>query len=166
MNNTLFRLGPYYLSNVKRPLIAALLVYFTTFYVSADELKPFTSDGCSLFPDSDMISSDDWCVCCFEHDVEYWRGGTEVERAAADLRLKVCVLEKTENVVLAEAMYQGVRFGGSPYFYNWYRWGYGWRPLRTYQALSSTESRLADGLLNQYYAKQKDKVCLVPSTNK
>ena len=36
-------------------------------------------------------------------------------------------------------MYEGVRFGGSPYFYNWYRWGYGWGYERGYGELSIEE---------------------------
>ena len=85
------------------------------------ELSDFTSDGCSLFPDSSLINSDDWCVCCLEHDIAYWKGGTEAERLAADQALRDCVIEKTGNKQLAEAMYVGVRMGGSPYFQTWYR---------------------------------------------
>ena len=89
-------------------------------------LKPFTSDGCSLFPDSSLISENDWCSCCFEHDIAYWKGGTDEERKIADEILRDCVAGKTGNATLANAMHDGVRLGGSPYFYNWYRWGYGW----------------------------------------
>ena len=39
-------------------------------------LSAFSSDGCSLFPDRSLITAADWCSCCFEHDVAYWRGGT------------------------------------------------------------------------------------------
>ena len=47
-------------------------------------------------------------------------------------------------------MYEGVRFGGSPYFYNWYRWGYGWGFERTYQALTTEETALADLMMQEY----------------
>lgn len=93
-------------------------------------LGPFTSDGCSLFPDRSLISRADWCSCCFEHDVAYWRGGTQAEREAADLVLRECIDAKTGNETLASVMYEGVRFGGSPYFYNWYRLGI-WLELRS-----------------------------------
>jgi hypothetical protein len=114
------------------------------------ELKPFTSDGCSLFPDASLINDQDWCSCCFEHDLAYWRGGTVREREVADAKLRDCVSEKTNNNVLAALMHEGVKLGGSPYFYNWYRWGYGWNYDRKYQELSETETVLADKL-EQYY---------------
>ena len=115
-------------------------------------LSDFSSDGCSLFPDRSLINADDWCDCCFEHDIAYWKGGTEEERLAADIALRECILEKTGNTELAELMYEGVRFGGSPYFYNWYRWGYGWSYERKYQALTPEEQAMAEEKLNQYFA--------------
>ena len=124
------------------------------------ELQSFASDGCSLFPDQSLITSEDWCSCCFEHDLAYWRGGTFEQRKTADLRLKKCVFDKTNNEVLANLMYEGVRFGGSPYFYNWYRWGYGWDYDRKYQALTIDEVSLADDLLKEYYANKRQNVCI------
>ena len=115
------------------------------------ELRPFSSDGCSLFPDKALIIKEDWCECCFEHDLKYWRGGTEEERSLADLELKQCILEKTGDENLAKLMYQGVRFGGSPYFYNWYRWGYGWGYDRKYKALNEAELEMVSRRLNEYY---------------
>lgn len=114
------------------------------------ELAPFTSEGCSLFPGSSSISQQDWCACCVEHDKTYWRGGTEAEREAADVALRDCVLQRTKNTTLANVMYEGVRFGGSPYFYNWYRWGYGWGFERTYQALTTEETALAHLMMQEY----------------
>ena len=122
-------------------------------------LSPFSSDGCSLFPDSSLISKDDWCSCCFEHDLDYWRGGTYQERKAADARLRDCVLQRTNNKALAKLMYEGVRVGGSPYFYNWYRWGYGWGYDRKYQALTAEEHEYADKLVKQYFSTTKLPVC-------
>ncbi len=90
------------------------------------KLKPFSSDGCSLFPDKDYQNNKSWCQCCVVHDEAYWKGGTDSEREAADKALKACVLEKTGDANLAELMYVGTRAGGSQYFPNWYRWGYGW----------------------------------------
>ena len=119
-------------------------------------LRDFTSDGCSLFPDHSIINGDDWCECCLEHDIAYWQGGTEAQRLAADQKLRNCILEKTGNQALAETMYQGVRLGGSPYFYNWYRWSYGWSYERKYQALSLTEQRLVSDKLVEYF-KQASK---------
>ena len=64
--------------------------------------------------DSSLINSDDWCACCVQHDMAYWKGGTESERLAADEALRDCVIETTGNHELAEAMFLGVRFGGVP----------------------------------------------------
>ncbi len=114
-------------------------------------LRPFASDGCSLFPDESWLTGADWCACCFEHDIAYWRGGTAAEREAADLALRECVAARTGDENLAAAMHAGVRAGGSPYFYNWYRWGYGWGYERKYAPLTPVERDRADVLLEQYY---------------
>ena len=126
-----------------------------------NELAPFTSDGCSLFPDAAAITSQDWCSCCFEHDQAYWRGGTEAEREAADVALRECVAEKTGNDALANLMYDGVRIGGSPYFYTWYRWGYGWGYERQYQSLTREETAMADLLMADFLATSPTGVCAI-----
>lgn len=92
-----------------------------------------------MFLDKSLINDDDWCRCCYEHDLAYWRGGTEKQREEADQQLRDCVYEVTGNAEFADFMYEGVRFGGSPYFYNWYRWGYGWGYERGYGELSIEE---------------------------
>lgn len=122
-------------------------------------ISDFSSDGCSLFPDRSLINNDDWCGCCFAHDIAYWKGGTEEERLAADIALRDCVLEKTGNEDLAAIMFEGVRFGGSPYFYNWYRWGYGWNYQRKYKALSEKEQKRVDEKLAAYYAGRPAHPC-------
>lgn len=123
------------------------------------ELRAFSSDGCSLFPDSSLISESDWCSCCFEHDLAYWRGGTAAERERADSVLRDCVAGKTGNEALGSMMYEGVRLGGSPYFYSWYRWGYGWGYERKYQALSPAEVETADNLVKKYFATNEVAAC-------
>ena len=140
-----------------------LFSYFCLLLATAcsteEGISPFSSDGCSLFPNSSLISEDDWCECCFQHDLSYWRGGSEQERLVADQRLKQCVFEATHDHVLADIMFQGVRFGGSPYFYNWYRWGYGWRYERKYSPLSQEENKQADLQLAKYYSSVLDPTC-------
>lgn len=123
------------------------------------KLKPFESDGCTLFPDRTLISKKDWCSCCFNHDLAYWRGGTKEERAEADSALRQCIFDKTNNNVLANFMYEGVRVGGSPYFYNWYRWGYGWDFERKYQPLTTEEADLADKLAQAYLQSEQPNIC-------
>lgn len=115
------------------------------------EIRDFSSDGCSLFPDRSLIHEEDWCKCCFEHDIAYWQGGTEEERLHADRTLRDCILQKTGNSELAEMMYRGVRFGGSPYFYNWYRWGYGWSHERKYEKLTKEEKQQIKIKLEKYF---------------
>lgn len=144
---------------MSRQLYRLVILFTLLFGCASDELRPFSSDGCSLFPDASLISSDDWCSCCFQHDLSYWRGGTSGERQTADQRLQACVLEKTGNRTLATVMYDGVRFGGSPYFYNWYRWGYGWSYDRKYQALTLEEKERADQLQAEYFAGNPKSVC-------
>lgn len=123
------------------------------------ELADFSSDGCSLFPDRSLIDAKDWCDCCFEHDIAYWQGGTIEQRLAADEQLRDCVLAKTDDPLLADAMYNGVRVGGSPYFYNWYRWGYGWNDRRKYQAHTLEEQRMITEKLVEYYMSNPVSPC-------
>lgn len=123
---------------------------------SDDSLTPFSSDGCSLFPDASLISNHDWCECCLEHDMAYWQGGTISQRQQADIKLKHCVLDRSDDPVLANVMYEGVRFGGSPYFYNWYRWGYGWPYERKYQVLTKKEQTQVTQYLNDYLESENE----------
>lgn len=136
-----------------------LVATVATACTTESELQAFSSDGCSLFPDSSLISEKDWCSCCFEHDLAYWRGGTAAEREQADVILKDCVAAKSENETLAIVMYEGVRIGGSPYFYNWYRWGYGWGYERKYQMLTPAEVKTADSLVENYFATNEVPAC-------
>ena len=136
-----------------------ILLMISTACSGDAELRPFASDGCSLFPDSSLLSESDWCSCCFEHDLQYWRGGTREEREASDRQLERCVLEKTGNNILAGLMYQGVRAGGSPYFYSWYRWGYGWSFERKYQSLTPQEHDIADDFVKKYFAENGESAC-------
>jgi hypothetical protein len=116
------------------------------------EIEAFTSDGCSLFPDRSLITGEDWCQCCFQHDLAYWQGGTAAQRQKADEALRNCIHKQTGDAKLAELMYSGVRFGGSPYFYNWYRWGYGWGYERKYAPLSEKEKAQVAKKLKRYWA--------------
>lgn len=117
--------------------VLAMLAYCATAW--ATDLKDFTSDGCSLFPDGTIGDRAKWCECCLRHDIAYWRGGTEHERKKADEALQACVLERTGDTALAETMYLGVRAGGHPVFPTWYRWAYGWPYGRGYKPLTELE---------------------------
>lgn len=142
-------------------LLTWITLIFTFRYAgnSARTLSNFNSDGCSMFPDQSVLTQEDWCECCFVHDLSYWKGGTKEERLRADEALRDCILEKTGNEELANLMFEGVRFGGSPYFYNWYRWGYGWSYDRKYQELTEAELQLVADKMRQYYETQPDSPC-------
>lgn len=125
----------------------------------AAELAPFTSDGCSLFPDGTLNNRTQWCGCCLDHDLAYWQGGTAAERSRADQALRDCVLARTQDPGLAETMYLGVRAGGHPAFPTWYRWGYGWPYGRGYQALSQTENQQVRQHLGHYAQEHPGGYC-------
>lgn len=114
----------------------------------AGQLEPFHTDGCSSFPDGPPAEPTRWRACCVEHDLAYWAGGSRQERLDADDELAVCV-EKVENKVLADAMWAGVRAGGSPYWFTEYRWAYGWPYTRGYQPLTPEEAELVKTTLQK-----------------
>ncbi|GIU53223.1 hypothetical protein [Shewanella sp. KT0246] len=119
-------------------LILISMLLLISFGVNANEIKPFTSDGCSVFPDGTFAQNELWLACCTAHDYDYWQGGTFKQRLESDKRLKQCVDAVGERYI-ANIMLVGVRLGGSPYFPTTYRWGYGWPYPRGYQALTSDE---------------------------
>lgn len=79
---------------------------------------PFTTDGCSVWPDRA------WGSCCIEHDVSYWCGGTTGQRKQADEDLRSCVRE-LQHPFNAQTMYLGVRFWAHRLWPFPWRWGYG-----------------------------------------
>lgn len=72
--------------------------------------NPFSTDGCTGFPEGTLKEPKLWAECCLEHDLRYWSGGTEAARDKGDLLLRDCVKEKGHPLI-AELMYFGVRFG-------------------------------------------------------
>ena len=133
------------MKNIIRTTLCMLL--FPTL-VKSQELAPFTSDGCSVFPDGNLQNQSLWINCCIQHDFAYWKGGTYSERLAADKKLEACVAELGQPEI-AEIMLMGVRMGGSPYFPVHYRWGYGWPYLRGYKSLSTEEKQQVKSKLQQ-----------------
>lgn len=129
----------------KRILLACLL--FSSIAGASDAIAPFTTDGCSLFPDGNPQHKSLWFQCCIQHDMAYWMGGTEPQRRQADLALEQCVADFGEPEI-ASLMLAGVRAGGTPYLPSSYRWGYGWPLQRGYQALSPEETSLVESRLN------------------
>ncbi|SMF28247.1 hypothetical protein SAMN02745866_01804 [Alteromonadaceae bacterium Bs31] len=125
---------------------SAIFLSFISAIACADTLKPFTTDGCSIFPDGSLEDNAKWMECCIRHDFAYWQGGSLLEREEADDELKSCVANLGEkNISLL--MHLGVRMGGSPLYPTWYRWGYGWSYMRGYEPLSKEEQAQIKGQL-------------------
>ncbi|MDH5711942.1 MAG: FAD-binding oxidoreductase [Gammaproteobacteria bacterium] len=118
-------------------------------FASGSELEPFTTDGCSSFPDGTPAQQSLWAECCIRHDLAYWKGGSYEERLDADRALEACVARVGEPAIAA-VMLAGVRVGGSPYFPTFYRWGYGWPFPRGYKVLSTEEQQQVKQHLAQF----------------
>ena len=111
-------------------------------------LKPFGTDGCSLWIDGTLEQPNLWHHCCVAHDLDYWKGGSEAQRKASDERIQACVKE-AQGSGMANYIYTNVRWGGSPYWMNNYRWGYGWDYFdgvwpRGYKVPTAEEQQLID----------------------
>ncbi|MCX5795989.1 MAG: hypothetical protein NTY77_10880 [Elusimicrobia bacterium] len=124
-------------------ILSLLLLLTLAGCASQPRLRPFTTDGCSLFPDGTSEHKDLWLDCCKKHDHKYWMGGTKAERLQADIELRNCVAGVGEPRT-AELMLQGVRAGGTPYLPTRFRWGYGWRYFRGYKPLTDKEKKLIE----------------------
>lgn len=140
-----------YHSLVKYLLLPVFCIGLTA---SAQDIKPFTTDGCSLFPDGLPKNKTLWQACCIQHDIQYWQGGSEQQRIESDKQLLNCV-KKTGQSKIALLMHRGVRAGGAPYWPVPYRWGYGWPYLRGYKPLTPQEKLSVQHALEQYRTKQK-----------
>jgi hypothetical protein len=123
---------------MKQLLAAAVAVLLSG--CAAGTLTPFTTDGCSAFPDGTPQDRGAWVNCCIRHDLAYWKGGTYDERQQADAALEQCVAAAGYRKT-GQAMRDGVRVGGSPYWPTPFRWGYGWGYPRGYGALTDDERR-------------------------
>lgn len=119
-------------------LILTIFLLILSLSSSAENIEPFTSDGCSAFPDGTFMENELWLSCCTAHDFAYWQGGTYDERLIADKELEHCVAQVGEPQIAA-LMLAGVRVGGSPYFPTTFRWGYGWPFPRLYKPLTEDE---------------------------
>ncbi len=130
-------------------LIALLLLVIAgVVFYSGDDIKPFTSDGCSGFPDGTLEHRDLWHKCCTAHDYAYWKGGSYEERLDADNELRSCVSSVGEEKI-AKLMLAGVRVGGSPFFPTTFRWGYGWSYPKLYGALTEEELEMIKNITDQ-----------------
>ena len=125
--------------SIKRIILISLFLIIPGCQFSGPKrIAPFTTDGCSDFPDGTPAHKDLWHQCCVAHDLKYWAGGSDDERMKADLDLRSCVKAVGEPAV-ADMMLAGVRVGGSPWWPTQFRWGYGWPYTNGYSVLTPEE---------------------------
>ena len=117
-----------------------LILIFSSSICYSETIKPFTSDGCSAFPDGTLDQKELWLSCCTKHDITYWQGGSYQQRLNADITLKQCV-SSAGKPVIAELMLSGVRVGGSPYWPTKFRWGYGYSYPHGYTPEENNEEK-------------------------
>ena len=121
-----------------RAFCTVLVISLCVGCATSTKINPFTTDGCSDFPDGTPTHKTLWLGCCTKHDKAYWQGGTYNERREADKELRRCVANVGEPAIAA-LMLAGVRVGGSPYWPTRFRWGYGWPWPRGYRAPTAAE---------------------------
>lgn len=133
---------------MKKKIYIVMLVLFiflwvhTTLFIFEDNndkiLFPFTTDWCSSFPDGTIFNPDVWRECCVNHDKEYWKGWTKIEKNIADQILWKCVSSKGYPILWFLMKYW-VKIWGSAYFPTSFRWWYGWSQFKGYEKLSISE---------------------------
>src|SRR4030095_15157940 len=102
---------------MKTPTLLSALLWMSA--ATGAELAPFSSDGCSSFPDGTPVNQSLWLDCCVRHDLAYWKGGTYDERLDADVALEQCVAKAGEPEI-AKLMLHCGRTGGNPYLLTLY----------------------------------------------
>lgn len=125
------------------------LVILTLFYASmtyttsahaetlapfSNSLKPFRTDGCTMFVDGTPSKPALWRNCCVEHDIRYWFGGDQSDMDEADRRLRACV-KGVAGTTWAKMIYLGVRTGHFSPVKNKTHWGWGWTLSRENSSL-------------------------------
>ncbi len=143
----------------------ALFVLFIAFDflpASAAEIRPFSTDGCTSYREGTQRDPSQWAHCCYEHDLQYWVGGTRDDRKQADREFLRCVAD-TGARLEAKIMYWAVRAGGRPFYPTPFRWGYGWPYPRGYKALSVSERDSVEAALHDL-VKNKQNQYLHPAS--
>jgi hypothetical protein len=135
--------------------LALLVIWVQTSHAQPyqNTLKPFATDGCSLWIDGPAKSPYLWRHCCVAHDVAYWQGGSEQARLQSDKELQACIAGLAGQG-MANYMYFFVSTGGDPLWLTPYRWGYGWNYVeagkpRGYKVLTENEQAQVNALLPQ-----------------
>ena len=132
--------------------ISLVFVFSGCQFTGPLSLQPFTTDGCSNFPDGTLSHKQLWLRCCTVHDWKYWAGGSYDERLIADRELRACVNSAGEPAI-AELMLAGVSVGGSPWWPTRFRWGYGWPYTHGYSELTAEEQEQVRKLQDVQFPK-------------
>jgi len=98
------------------------------------QISPFSSDGCSCWPDSFLkrkgFSLEQVSIypACFWHDVRYWLGklGDDLAKLYADTELMKDVAA-AHSIGLGKLMFEGVQAGGIEGLKLPFSWGFGWK---------------------------------------
>jgi len=116
-----------------------LILLLPSLAQATPELRPFSTDGCTLSPDGTPRNRTLWRECCVAHDLRLWGGGTKIERVAADKELFSCV-ERKAGTTIAKVFLAGVRLGSySPYKIPAKVWGNAWYERSGYRELPENE---------------------------
>lgn len=143
--------------------LLGMIVGKDTVPVEQPILKTFSSDGCSLSPNSFFKAQ--FVDCCVQHDVAYWLGGTSQQKEKADSDFKMCMQSKlgknygsSIQEAVAETYYLGVSIGGVNYMPNAFRWGYGWNIIRDNVPLTNAEIAQAENIYGKNLHKLKEQI--------
>jgi hypothetical protein len=117
---------------MKAFLLTSLLVGLLVGSSYAYELLPFCTDGCSVVGNKTKTSF----LCCVDHDIAYWAGGSKSDKYKADGRFYQCLL-KTEGQGVAETYSAAVAVYGDPY------WGLDWVNRPRFMPLTEEEKQIA-----------------------
>lgn len=128
-----------------------LLTFLISLPAFGEALTAFSTDYCTNYPEGTREEPELWKVCCLEHDMYFWAGGTRADRDRADLGLRSCV-EKRAGTSQANLMYYAIRAGSlSPIKYPDKKWNNGWRERPDYQKLSEEDiDRIEAEILSGY----------------
>lgn len=116
----------------------SFFIFMLAFTVSAQGIKSFETDGCTMYPDGTSDNPSLWYHCCLEHDLRYWVGGDREDQKISDLKLKQCV-RKVSTTWRAEIMYRGIRLGHLSPIKSKYKWGWGWKTPKKFSSLTNDE---------------------------
>ncbi len=126
--------------NMKNILLPLILILAVPLASANNGIARFTTDGCSAFPNGRLFGTqNEWKHCCIIHDIDYWMGGSKIQKSDSDKELNKCVT-LVAGSLLGTVMEAGVNLGGIPSHLPW-RWGYGWEKNRNYKQLTKKENQ-------------------------